>query len=179
MCTGFWHVCLRILTCVQDLGVFTGLLADIVSLDSSRLLINGMGETDPVLEKGESGVAFQPRTDSCHCAVVTQKVHTSRTELDYIEVFLAVRLKSAFLRNLWSESHFPCLWQRGNLALHWLYLWLRLSAHQSPSWPPGSHSSCSKVPLYISMLSRCCRPRGEWLALPRLFSRNFFHYQYW
>lgn len=80
--------------------MFTGLLADIVSLYSSRLLKNGMGETDPVLEKGESGVAFQHRTDSRHCAVVTQKVHTSRTELDYIEGFLAVRLKSAFLRNL-------------------------------------------------------------------------------
>lgn len=158
-CTGFWHVCLfRILVCLQD-SWFTLTL----------FLWIAQGKWIQYWRKVSWSSISTHRTESCYCAVVTQKVHTSRTQLDYIEGFLAVRLKSAFLGNLWSESHFPCLWQKGNLVLHWWYLWPRLSAYQSP---PGSYYS--QVPLYISKPSRCCRPRGEWRALPWLFSRNFF-----
>lgn len=81
------------------------------SLHSSVLLVNDIG-----LKKGVLRVAFQHTVPT----VVTvplglrRSIHTERSSSWTVEGFL-----SAFLRNLWNRSYFPCLWQKGNLTLLW------------------------------------------------------------
>lgn len=58
-----------------------------------------------------------------------------------IRGFLIARKKPAYLRNLWNlfpfaqRSHFPYLWQRGHMALHWQ---MPLVEHELACWPAGS-----------------------------------------